>query len=201
MNYFYLNTKTCNNLLRDREIKTPMDRTCYSASVRPSGRRAPGLVHYQPNRHVSLYLHSFTVSQNKKNTTTFLTSTVVAAFPTTSPPLAFSSGDHLHFLRLEALVHLHDARLRHWSRACCPPLPSSLEPAPMSSSSPPPMAGDHEGVVAVPYFALASRLHALRCPSGRSSWQPSSWCSLLRHLPAPICPLRRLSSSSTRLTW
>jgi hypothetical protein len=173
------------------------------ATVRVSDRPDVALLGLCTTSPIGMFPFTFILSPflKKKNTTTFLTSTVVAAFPTTSPPLAFSSGDHLHFLRLEALVHLHDARLRHWSRACCPPLPSSLEPAPMSSSSPPPMAGDHEGVVAVPYFALASRLHALRCPSGRSSWQPSSWCSLLRHLPAPICPLRRLSSSSTRLTW
>ena len=80
-----------------------------------------------------------------------------------------ASGDHLYFLRLGALARLRDARVRRWSRAYRPPLPSSLEPAPTSTSSPPPVARDGKGIVAVPYFVTASRLakyggrHPLEC--------------------------------------
>jgi hypothetical protein len=85
----------------------------------------------------------------------------LAFFPTTRPPLAFSNGDHLRFLRPEALARLCDSRLHCLSRVCSPPLPSSPEPA---SSSPPPGARGHEGVMVMPYFTLRSRLHAPRCP-------------------------------------
>jgi hypothetical protein len=37
------------------------------------------------------------------------------------------------------------------------------ELAPASSLSPPPAAGDREGVAVVPYFTLASRLRVPRC--------------------------------------
>jgi hypothetical protein len=92
------------------------------------------------------------------------TGTAVTAFPTTRPSLAFSSDNHLRFLHPRALARLRDARLRRWNRTCRPPLPSTLEVAPLSSSSPPPLARDCESIVTVSYFVLASRLRAPRCP-------------------------------------
>jgi hypothetical protein len=47
---------TINRIFRNATVQAS---DCPNASL-------PGPVHYQPNRHVSLYLHSFTVSQNKK---------------------------------------------------------------------------------------------------------------------------------------
>jgi hypothetical protein len=91
------------------------------------------------------------------------------------PPLVFSSSDHLCFLCPGALARLRDTRLCCWSRACSSPLPSSSEPAPVSSLSLPPTAGDTEGVMTMPYFAPASRLLAPRCPNGRSSRRPNLW--------------------------
>jgi hypothetical protein len=117
---------------------------------------------------------------------TFPTTMAVAAFPTTRllqrrPPL-------LPLPR--ALAHLCGARLRRWSHAYRPPLPSSS--APTSSMSPHPAAGDHEGI-ADSRPCSTSRSHrgsaCLGVPSERSSRQPSLWCSSLRHLPAPILPI------------
>jgi hypothetical protein len=98
-----------------------------------------------------------------KKTATFPISMAVAAFTTTRLPLAFSGDNHLCFLRPRALTRLRNVKLRRWTRASRPPLPSSLEPAPTPSSSPPPAAGDHEGVAVVLYFALTSRLRVPRC--------------------------------------
>jgi hypothetical protein len=95
---------------------------------------------------------------------TFPTSTTITTFPTTRPLLAFSSSDHLCFLRPGALARLRDARLRRWSRAYRLPLPSSPELASASSSPPLPPTRYREGIVFVPYFTLAWRLHAPWCP-------------------------------------
>ncbi|CAD6333186.1 unnamed protein product [Miscanthus lutarioriparius] len=108
--------------------------------------------------------------------------------PYHSPAAAFSSGDHLRFLRPGALARLASAT-SDYATGVPPPAPALIAGVRMaSSSSPPPTTGDREGVAAVPYFMLASRLHAPRCHQRKK---------LATSKPVVLFALR----FSTRLTW
>jgi hypothetical protein len=169
--------------------------------VRASHHHTPRFLDLFTTGPIDMFPFTFILSpflKNKKKMVTFPTSTVVASFPTTHLPPDFSSGDHLRFLRLRALARLCApgygtgvvlaARPHCRSRRWRPPWHLLLGLETARASRP----------------CRTSRLHRgstrLGAPSGRSSRQPSSWCSLLCHLPALIYPSRRLTSSSTRLT-
>ena len=94
------------------------------------------------------------------------------------------------------------------SRLKAPPLESRLPSAPalIASAGHPP----HHLLLRLEMARVSRLCHTLHlprgslrpsAPSGRSSQRPSPWCFSLRRLPALICPSKRLSSSSTRLTW